>query len=75
MYCLYHPKIGAWLGASPEQLLKANADSFETMALAGTQKVEGDETVIWQQKEKEEQQFVKDFISCCNSAIVFFKRK
>ena len=62
VYCFHHPKIGTWLGASPEQLLKANTDSFETMALAGTQKVEGDETVIWQQKEKEEQQFVKDFI-------------
>lgn len=62
VYCFHHPKIGTWLGASPEQLLKANADSFETMALAGTQKVVGDETVIWQQKEKEEQQFVTDYI-------------
>ena len=62
VYCFHHPKIGTWLGASPEQLLKANVDSFETMALAGTQKVAGDETVIWQQKEQEEQQFVTDYI-------------
>ena len=62
VYCFHHPKIGTWLGASPEQLLKANADSFETMALAGTQKEAGEETVIWQQKEQEEQQFVTDYI-------------
>jgi isochorismate synthase len=62
VYCFHHPKIGTWLGASPEQLVKANVDSFETMALAGTQKVAGDETVIWQQKEQEEQQFVTDYI-------------
>ena len=62
VYCFHHPKIGTWLGASPEQLLKANADSFETMALEGTQKEAGEETVIWQQKEQEEQQFVTDYI-------------
>jgi isochorismate synthase len=62
VYCFHHPKIGTWLGASPEQLLKANADSFETMALAGTQKDTGAAAVIWQQKEQEEQQFVTDYI-------------
>lgn len=62
VYCFHHPKIGTWLGASPEQLLKANVDSFETIALAGTQKDTGEETVIWQQKEQEEQQFVTDYI-------------
>ena len=62
VYCFYHPKIGTWLGASPEQLLKANEDSFETMALAGTQKDAGTASVIWQQKEQEEQQFVTDYI-------------
>jgi isochorismate synthase len=62
VYCLYHPKIGTWLGATPEQLLKANTTNFETMALAGTQKDTGAATVIWQQKEQEEQQFVTDYI-------------
>jgi isochorismate synthase len=62
VYCLYHPKIGTWLGASPEQLLKATANSFETMALAGTQKDTGTATVSWPQKEQEEQQFVTDYI-------------
>ena len=62
VYCFYHPKIGTWLGASPEQLLKATAHSFETMALAGTKKDTGAAEVIWQQKEQEEQQFVTDYI-------------
>jgi isochorismate synthase EntC len=35
----YHPKIGIWLGATPEQLLKVNAGVFETISLAGTQKI------------------------------------
>lgn len=62
VYCFYHPKIGTWLGATPEQLLKANATNFETMALAGTQIDTGEGTVIWPQKEQEEQQFVTDYI-------------
>jgi isochorismate synthase len=62
VYCFHHPKIGIWLGATPEQLLKANATNFETMALAGTQKDTGAATVIWPQKEQEEQQFVTDYI-------------
>lgn len=61
-YCFFHPKIGLWLGATPEQLLKVKTNRFETIALAGTQKFEGNEDVIWENKEKEEQQFVTDFI-------------
>lgn len=62
VYCFYHPKIGTWLGATPEQLLKVNNTNFETMALAGTQKDVGNTTIIWEQKEQEEQQFVTDYI-------------
>lgn len=61
-FCFHHPKIGMWFGASPEQLLKVKTNRFETMALAGTQKFEGVENVTWENKEKEEQQFVTDFI-------------
>lgn len=62
VYCFYHPKIGTWLGATPEQLLKANATEFKTMALAGTQKNNDSKEVIWPKKEQEEQQFVTDYI-------------
>jgi len=62
IYCFFHPKIGMWFGASPEQLLKVKTNAFETIALAGTQKFEGNEEVDWGNKEKEEQQMVTDFI-------------
>lgn len=61
-YCFYHPKVGFWMGATPEKLLKANGNVFETMALAGTQKVTTAAEISWQQKEKDEQQYVTDFI-------------
>lgn len=60
-YCFFHPKIGLWLGATPEQLLKVNGDEIRTVALAGTQVFKEGE-IIWESKEKEEQQFVTDFI-------------
>lgn len=61
-YCWFHPKIGLWMGATPERLLKANNNTFFTMSLAGTQKIQGKAKVIWEKKEMEEQQFVTDFI-------------
>jgi len=61
-YCWFHPKIGLWMGATPERLLKADNKKFSTMALAGTQKIKGSGEAIWEQKEIEEQQFVTDFI-------------
>lgn len=60
-YCFFHPKVGLWLGATPEQLLKVNSDEIRTVALAGTQVFKEGE-IIWQNKEKEEQRFVTDFI-------------
>ena len=61
-YCFFHPKVGIWLGATPEQLLKANDKEFKTTALAGTQKDTGSNEIIWQTKEQQEQQFVTDYI-------------
>jgi len=62
-YCFYHPKVGLWLGAFSEQLLKKKGSLFYTMSVAGTQKIEGDKPVVWEDKEKQEQQIVTDFIS------------
>lgn len=62
VYCWFHPKVGLWLGASPETLLKVKGNNFETMALAGTQKFEGKTEVEWGEKEKKEQKFVTDEI-------------
>ncbi len=62
VYVWFHPKVGLWLGATPETLLKVTGDNFETMALAGTQLYNETTNVVWQQKEIEEQQFVTHFI-------------
>jgi isochorismate synthase len=61
-YCFYHPKIGLWLGATPEQLLKISESDFETVALAGTQKSTDIKNVNWSEKEIIEQELVTEFI-------------
>lgn len=59
-YCLYHPKVGLWIGATPEQFIKIEDGNLKTVALAGTQLF--NENVIWETKEKEEQLYVSNFI-------------
>ncbi|TMM56979.1 isochorismate synthase [Maribacter algarum] len=62
-YLWYHPKIGTWLGATPEILLKTENQEFTTMSLAGTKKYVADKSPEWGNKEFEEQQLVTDYIS------------
>jgi isochorismate synthase len=59
-YLWFHPKVGLWMGATPEQLVKIKNNIFETVALAGTQVFS--ETITWQEKEIVEQQLVTDYI-------------
>jgi isochorismate synthase len=61
-YCFYTPQTGLWMGATPEQLLKAENRTIHTVALAGTQLYNEGETAVWESKEREEQQFVTDYI-------------
>ena len=61
-YCFYTPQTGLWMGATPEQLLKAENKTIHTVALAGTQLYKKGETAVWESKEREEQQFVTDYI-------------
>lgn len=62
-YCWFHPKVGLWIGATPERLLKANKKKFYTTALAGTQTFDPKKrTVDWGEKEQKEQQCVTDSI-------------
>ena len=61
-YCFFHPKIGLWLGATPEQFLKVDNTEIQTVALAGTQVFDGNKEIVWEEKEKQEQEFVADFI-------------
>lgn len=62
VYCWYHPKVGLWLGATPETLVKIEGNRFSIMALAGTQVYNGSLDVVWQNKELQEQQYVTDYV-------------
>jgi isochorismate synthase len=63
VYIWYHPKVGLWLGASPEALMQVKNNHFKTMALAGTKEYNNTLDVSWQKKEIDEQQFVTEYIS------------
>lgn len=62
VYLWFHPISGLWMGATPETLLRHSEASFYTMALAGTRAFVEGEMPDFTQKEREEQQFVTDFI-------------
>ncbi len=60
VYLMQHPATGTWTGASPELLLKRRGDQFETVALAGTRRM--DSRTEWTQKERNEQAVVTTYI-------------
>ena len=62
VYMWFHPKVGLWLGATPETLLNIENNRFSTMALAGTQVFDKNNEPSWSKKEIDEQQFVTDYI-------------
>lgn len=62
VYCWYHPKVGLWLGATPELLFKVEGKQLTTIALAGTQPYSEKSEVTWTDKEVVEQQIVVDYI-------------
>lgn len=75
------PFSGTWLAATPETLLEGGGDSWRTVALAGTMKLEGDALkfdnpplgdgdaaasgIVWSSKNIEEQRYVATFIGNC----------
>ena len=61
-YLWYHPKVGMWLGATPEILLMVRNRTFTTMSLAGTQPYSGENNPHWGRKELEEQELVTNYI-------------
>ncbi len=62
-YLWYHPKVGMWLGATPEILLKLENKRLTTMSLAGTKPYIKDKDVVWGTKEIEEQNLVTQYIT------------
>lgn len=61
-YFFYHPKVGSWMGATPELLLNITQDTLTTMSLAGTALWEENKNHTWGKKELEEQQLVTNYI-------------
>ncbi len=67
------PQSGTWLMATPEVLLRGEGGCYQTMSLAGTQRAEPSSTVAdypvegveWSEKNREEQQYVTDYIERC----------
>ncbi len=62
VYVWYHPKIGLWLGATPETLVQTKNNNFKTMSLAGTQVYNNSLEVDWKSKELVEHQIVTNYI-------------
>jgi len=58
------PGAFTWLGATPERFLKVEDQKAHTTALAATRPFEGllPDLSVWNEKEKEEQQLVTDYI-------------
>lgn len=61
-YLWHHPKVGMWVGATPEILIKSKGLEFTTMSLAGTQSTLEFTKPQWTKKEINEQQLVTDYI-------------
>jgi isochorismate synthase len=61
---IHIPTVFTWLGASPERLLKIKDQKAHTTSLAATRPFMGvlPDISAWNDKEKEEQQLVTDFI-------------
>lgn len=70
---VYTELSGMWLMATPEILLRGEGRELMTISLAGTQKAEPSRTVTdypvegveWSAKNREEQQYVTDYIEQC----------
>ena len=58
------PGEGLWIGASPEKFLNSDGKTIETVALAGTQKLEDRavQSIEWEKKEIVEQAYVSEYI-------------
>lgn len=63
VYCWYHPKVGLWLGATPELLFKVEGKQLTAISLAGTAPYQPDVVPKWTPKEFEEQQIVTNFLA------------
>jgi len=62
VYLWFHPKVGLWMGATPETLLQVKGLNFKTMALAGTASALNTDEVNWDNKNLTEQNMVVNYL-------------
>jgi isochorismate synthase len=71
-YLFSIPKVGTWMGATPEILASLTRDNmFHTVALGGTQVMtpENFNNPVWGKKELDEQAFISRYIADCFTKI------
>jgi isochorismate synthase len=63
VYLLHTPDTGTWLGCTPEILLKGGKNQWQTVALAGTQRIRhGEPLQTWDKKNQTEQALVGSYL-------------
>ena len=62
VYCWYHPKVGMWVGATPELLFKTVGQQLTAISLAGTQPYSSVDSPKWTDKEIKEQGIVTNYL-------------
>ena len=73
-YCFFHPGVGMWMGASPEQLLKTDGKKIKTVALAGT-RLQSTTDEAWGQKEVVEQHRITSYNVCYTKLLRFHGKR
>lgn len=62
VYLFHSPVTGTWLGSTPEALLMGEGGNWQTAAVAGTQQSHAATNVVWDEKNRQEQQIVSDYV-------------
>ncbi len=62
VYQIFIPNVGYWVGATPELLFSSNNRYATTVSLAGTQLRKTESDVLWDHKERVEQELVTEHI-------------
>ena len=66
VYLFHTPQTGTWIGSTPEVLLSGKENKWRTVALAATQPlIDRKLPEFWDEKKREEQQLVADYIRNC----------
>ncbi|NDW12384.1 isochorismate synthase [Bacteroides sp. 214] len=66
VYLCHTPQSGTWIGSTPEIILAGEGENWHTVALAGTQIMQGEVLpTAWDEKNSKEQRLVSDYIRQC----------